>query len=234
MAAAVPVPERATLCVLGVALSAKFSDADSADVVEGLNVSVTVQLPPATTGVPTAQLAAVILKSALLMPETAGALVKFSEAVPVFIRVIITGALVTPCVTDPNPRLAGKLTAGAVPVPLRATLCEGGEALSAKFSVALSAPVIEGVKASVTLQLPLAATWFAVEQVLETMVKSPAFVPITTGLLVNVSGALPAFNRVTICCTLVEPMGTGPNERLAGRLTTGAGAVVPVPVRGTL
>jgi hypothetical protein len=230
----IPVPVRATLCVLGVALSAKFSDADSADVVEGLNVSVTVQLPPATTGVPTAQLAAVILKSALLMPETAGALVKFSEAVPVFIRVIIAGALVTPCVTDPNPRLAGKLTAGAVPVPLRATLWEAGVALSAKFNVALSAAAVEGENVSVTVQLPPAATGDAVEQVAEAIAKSDAFVPVTLGLLVNVRAAVPVFIRVTITCGLVEPRGTEPKAVLAGRLTIGAGAVVPVPISETL
>jgi hypothetical protein len=230
----VPVPVSMTLCELGVALSAKFSEALSPEAVEGLKVSVTVQLPPATTGVPTLHEFAVMEKSALFVPVMAGALVKFNDAVPVFISVTIIGALVTPCVTDPNPRLAGSWTDGAVPVPLSDTLCDPGEALSAKFSVALSPPAIDGENVSVTVQLAPAFTGDAVEQVLETIMKSVAFVPVTPGLLVNVSVAFPVFINVTVICVLVEPLASDPKPRLAGSVTTGAVPVVPVPVSPTL
>ena len=192
------------------------------------------QLPPATTGVPTMQDAAVIVKSALFVPKTAGALVKFRGAVPVFIRVTIMAGLVTPCVTEPNPRLAGTLTDGAVPVPLSGTLWPEGVALSAKFNVALSPTAFEGENVSVTAQLAPAATGDAVEHVLDTIPKSAAFGPVNVGLLVNVSGKLPEFISITTICALVDPFGTAPNAKLAGRLTIGAGTLVPVPLSGTL
>ena len=192
------MPVSPTFWVLGVALSTKLSEADSAEAVDGLKVSVIVQLPPATTGVPTLHDVAMIAKSPLFGPLIPGALVKFSGAVPVFISVTIIEGLVTPCVTDPNPKLAGKLTAGAVPVPLSATLCDAGVALSAKFSDALSPVIVEGEKVRVTTQLLPAATCMAVEQVLDTMVKSAALVPVSAGFAVNISGALPEFINATV------------------------------------
>ena len=201
-----PVPVSITVCVLGVALSTKLSEAFSAAAVDGLNVSVTVQLPPATTALPTVHVVAMMAKSAPFVPETLGALVKLRGAVPVFISVTIIEGLVTPWVTDPNPRLAGTLTDGAVPVPLRDTPWVPGVALSAKFSVALSPATVDGANVSVTVQLAPAATCDAVEQVEDTITKSDAFVPVRFGLLVNVNDALPVFIRVTIIWVLVAPL----------------------------
>src|SRR5208282_827219 len=79
-------PLSATLCELGVALSAKFSDALSMDAVEGLNVSVTVQLAPAATAFAVEQVAPVMAKSAAFAPERPGLLEKLSEALPTFIN----------------------------------------------------------------------------------------------------------------------------------------------------
>ncbi len=117
----VPVPVRETLCVLGVALSVKLRDANSAEVVEGLNVSVTVQLPPAATGDPVTHVAPVMTKSAAFAPETLGLLVKFRGAAPVFISVTVIGPVVTPCMAGPKGRLPGRVTLGAVPVPVSET-----------------------------------------------------------------------------------------------------------------
>jgi len=86
----VPVPDSGTLCEAGVALSAKFNDALSAPVVDGLNVRVTVQLEPAFTGDAVEQVAETIVKSNLLVPPRLGLLVKVSEPVPVFISVTMT------------------------------------------------------------------------------------------------------------------------------------------------
>jgi len=139
-------------------------------------------------------------------------------------------------VTLPNGRDAGKLTTGAVPVPVSVTLCVFGVALSAKFSDAFSARAVEGVKVSATTQLAFAATGDAVEHVVipATIVKSAAFVPISDGLLVKESWAFPVFIRVTVIWALVEPFGTSPKGSDAGRFTTGAGIAEPVPVNGTL
>jgi len=215
-------------------LSEKPNDADSIEAVEGLNVTMTVQLPPATTGVATEQVVAVMAKSAAFVPDTDGAAVKFRGAVPVFISVTVIAALVTPCDCVPNGKLAGRVTAGAVPVPVSETVWGLGTALSAKLRDAFSAALVEGLNVRVTVQLEPAATGEAVEQVAAVIAKSAAFVPVTLGLLVNVSDALPVFISVTVIVGLVVPLGTEPNGSLAGRLTTGAGAPVPVPVSGTL
>jgi hypothetical protein len=103
----VPVPVKLTLCRVGVALSEKVSDAPSAVLNDGRNVTVTVQLPPAATGVPTLHVVTVIVKSELFAPVIPGVLVRSSNAVPVFISVAVFGGLVTPCMTDPNARLGG-------------------------------------------------------------------------------------------------------------------------------
>jgi len=93
----------------------------SAAAVDGLNVRVTVQLPPAATGAAVEQVAAVLVKSAAFAPETTGLDVKLSGAVPVFISVTVIPGLVVPSSCGANGRLAGRVTAGAVPVPVSAT-----------------------------------------------------------------------------------------------------------------
>jgi hypothetical protein len=97
----IPVPERETFCVIGFALSVNTNTAVSILVEEGLNVTLTVHIPPATTGVPTAQPPAppvVRVKSAGFVPMFAGMLmlVKLSGRFPEFIRVTVLGLLVTP------------------------------------------------------------------------------------------------------------------------------------------
>jgi hypothetical protein len=173
----------------------------------------------------TRQVFAVMAKSAALVPETEGGLVKVSEAVPVFMSVTVTGVLAIPCATEPKGTLAGRLTTGAaapeVPVPVKETLCGLLEALSAKVSEALSAAIVDGLKVSITVQVAPAATMLAVEQVELVMTKSAAFAPVTAGLLVKVSGPPPVFFSVTVMTGLVPPCGTEPKAALAGRLTTG-------------
>ena len=103
-------------------MSAKLREALSADVVEGLNVRVTVQLPPATTGDPVAQVIEVMGKSALFGPVRLGLLVKLSDPLPVFISVTVIAPLVVPWGTEPNGSLPGSVTMGAVPVPVSETV----------------------------------------------------------------------------------------------------------------
>ncbi len=104
-------------------MSAKLSAALSPAAVDGLNVIVTVQLPPEATGAAVEQVeAAVLVKSAAFAPVMLGLDVKVSDAFPVFISVTVITALVIPSDCGPNGRVPGRLTAGAVPVPVSETV----------------------------------------------------------------------------------------------------------------
>jgi hypothetical protein len=94
-----------------------------------------------------------------------------------------------------NARVVGdRLATGAVPVPLRLAVCGLPVALSLTDNVALRNPVATGLKVTLMVQLPAAAT--LVPQ-LFVWVKSPGFVPAIEMLLI-VSVALPVFERVTV------------------------------------
>ena len=68
-----------------------------------------------------------------------------------------------------------KLTAGAVPVPLRATVCGEPDASSVIAIVPVNAPATVGAKAAVNVQLAAAAR--VAPQVFDPMVKEDALVP---------------------------------------------------------
>src|SRR5271170_6255994 len=108
-----PPPLSATLCAPGLALSAKFREAVSMDGVEGFRVRVTVQGATAATWLVVEQVILVMEKSIAFAPETEGLELKVSDAEPVFVKVTVMGALVTPSATGPKETLEGKLTAGA-------------------------------------------------------------------------------------------------------------------------
>jgi len=158
---------------------------------------------------------------------------KVSAPLPVFVSVTEKVLLAIPCPVEPNDKLVGTLTAGAVPVPVRVTVCGLPAALSAKLNVADSAAVVEGVKVIITVQLPVGATGVATTQVFAAMLKSAAFGPEMVGVLVKVRLALPVFISVTVRVALVVPLGTRLKGRVVGSVTTGAGAV-PVPERATV
>ena len=88
-----------SVCGLPVALSAIASVADSAAVIEGLNVMLTVQLDPAGTLPPALHvLVLTIVKSAAFAPVMVMPLALiFSAALPVFASVSVIGPLVVPC-----------------------------------------------------------------------------------------------------------------------------------------
>jgi hypothetical protein len=133
---------------------------------------------------------------------------KISGAFPMFVSVTVRGWLVIPCAIGPNIKLAGEnitTGAGGVPVPVSETVCMFGVALSAKTREALSACTVEGVNLRVTVQLDPPGTGLAVEQVALEMAKSAKLVPVTVGLLVNVSDPLPVFISVTVIAGLVTP-----------------------------
>ena len=100
--------------------------------------------------------------------------------------------------------------------------------MSVTVIVAVRLPEAAGVKVTLIVQLPLAAT--ELPQVL-VWAKSPGLVPAMVRLDI-VKAAVPVLLRVTVCATLVELTAWLPKERLPGE-TPAAGAV-PVPDKPTV
>jgi hypothetical protein len=104
-----------------------------------VNVTPTVQVAFATKVAP-AQLPEAKAKSIALAPAKV-TVVMFSVALPLFLTVMVMGALAVPCAAAGNVTVADGVivtagAAGAVPVPLSAALCGLPEALSPICSVA--------------------------------------------------------------------------------------------------
>lgn len=82
-----------------------------------------------------------------------------NDPVPLFVTVICCKALVVPFACVPNESDVGDmLTAGAVPVPARAMLCEEIPAPKLKSSVPFLVPVAVGVNTTFTSHFAPAAT----------------------------------------------------------------------------
>ena len=108
-----------------------------------------------------------------------------------------------------------------MPVPVKLTVCGLPAALSLIESDAVRNPSARGSKTRPSVQLPPAAIVLLTQ--LCVTKKSCQSVPAIVGLEMF-KGALPMFERVTVCVELPDPKFTWPNERLPGvRLTTGAG-----------
>jgi len=198
--AAIPVPVRLTLCRPPAALSVKLTAAVRVPLARGLKVTLTVQLAPAATLVP--QLL-VWAKSPEFVPATAIP-VMLKAALPVLWIVTGCGGLVTPTGSFPSARLVGEaLKAGLVlvPVPERITLCGLPVALSVKVTAAARAPVVVGLKVTLTVQMAPAA--LLAPQLL-VWAKSPEFVPVIA-MLVMLKAALPVLLRVIACGELGAP-----------------------------
>jgi hypothetical protein len=125
--------------------------------------------------------------------------------------------------------VAESVTAGAVPVPLKVTICGLVEALSVSVRLPERLPVAVGVKVTLITQLLLAATDALVLQVvpLAATAKSPVI-----AMLVKDKDALPVLVTVTDVAALVVPMAWLAKVRLvADSETAGAlgGALVVEP-----
>src|SRR5271157_5497338 len=84
---------------------------------------------------------------------------RFSGAVPVFFSVTLCAAAAAPILVAAKVSLVDdRLTAGAVAMPLRETICGEPNALSAIFSEADSVPAVAGLKMTVMAQDLPAAT----------------------------------------------------------------------------
>src|SRR5258705_11485587 len=86
-------------------------------------------------------------------------LVMVSNASPVFVSVTVCAALVVPTLREPKLKLVGeRLTTGAVPVPVRLTICGLPVASSVIVMVPVRVPVAVGVNVTLIVQLAPAAT----------------------------------------------------------------------------
>src|SRR5581483_2175306 len=199
-----------------VALSRILSVPVRVPVAVGSKVTLMVQLAPAPTELPQV----LVCAKSPLVPM----LVMLKEAVPVFLRVTGRAELVVPSPWAGNVKLvADKLTAGAVPVPVRPIDCGLPVALSLMVTVPVRAPVAAGAKVTLIVQLAPAATELPQVWV---CAKSPLAV-----MLVIVKIEVLVFFTVTDCAALVVPSGWLPNVRFGGVKLTVAGGVVPVPVK---
>jgi hypothetical protein len=118
----------------------------------------------------------------------------------------------------------------AAPVPVRLAVCVEPVALSATLSVAVSVPVVVGVKVTTMLQFAAAAS--VLPQVVVSL-KEEALVPVSD-MEMPVRVALPGLESVMVCdaeevATVVE----GKVSEVGARTASGVGdvPVTPVPVR---
>ena len=194
VADAVPVPVRATVCGVPVALSATERLAVRAPVAAGLNSTETVQLAAAASEVP--QVVADFRNEVALVPVTVSE-VSVTAPVPVFFTVTNCAAVVEPTDVDAKARLAGDsetVNVAAVPVPVRATVCGEPVALSATDRLAVFAPADAGLNSTETVQLADAAS--EVPQVVADFTNEVALAPVMVSD-VRVTADVPVFFTVT-------------------------------------
>ena len=143
-----PVPDRATVCGEPAALFAIDSVAEKLPAADGVNVTLTVQEAPAARVPPHGLLPDVIAKSVGLVPAIDMPVI-VNVAFPLFVRVTVVAALVTPIVwLAKATELGARVTAGAgggVPVPVSVDVCGEPAALSATSRVAVKLAAEAGV-----------------------------------------------------------------------------------------
>lgn len=115
---------------------------------------------------------------------------------------------------------------GAVPVPVRVTVCGLLIALSAMLRVPVAAPNATGVKVTPTRQFAPAA--MLIPQVLLAMAKG---LPVDMEMPVSVSAVLSLLVTVTVFTALVLATASEPKLRLLEETVTGA---LPLPVTATV
>jgi hypothetical protein len=229
IATSVPVPLRLTVWVLPTVaplLSVKVSVAVALPVTVGANVTPTAQVPAGATAAPV-QVFELMAKLAAFVPESA-TVATFNVAPPELVTVMTCAGAVDPITVAPNVTDAeDRVASGAVPLPLRDTVCGLPEALSVKVSVAEAAPVTVGLKVRPTTQVALGAT-LAPLQVLVATANSEAFAPPNTTVEI-LSAMLPPLVTVSVIGALVVPISWLLKLTLAGDAENVA--AVPVPLK---
>jgi hypothetical protein len=131
-----PVPLRFTVCGLVSAASVNVSAPVADPSAVGVNITLTVHVPPAATLVP--QVLLEIAKGPLI--ET---LLRLSATFSRLVNVTVLATLVSFTAMFPNLRLVGDKLTGLLPLPERLTVCV--PALSAIVTVPLADPNAVGV-----------------------------------------------------------------------------------------
>ena len=148
----VPVPVRLTVCGLPLALSTMLTEAVRLPVAAGVNVTLIVQLPFAATELPHVLVTAKSPGSVPAVPIV----VIVKAWFPVLVRVTDCAALVVPRFWLPKVRApVERATAGAVPVPVRASASGLLWRLSAMLTVAVRVPEAVGENFTTIVQLAL-------------------------------------------------------------------------------
>ena len=172
-------------------MSAMVTKAARPPLAAGVKVTLIVQFAPAATELPQVL---VCIKSPALVPVMAR-LEIVKAALPVLVRVTACAVLVVPTDWLPKERLAGaRLTAGAVPVPVRLTVWGLPTALSAMVSEGARLPLADGVKVTLIVQLAPAAT---LDPQLLVCAKSPGLVPVSA-MLEMLKAEFPVLFRVMV------------------------------------
>lgn len=145
---------------------------------------------------------------------------------PVLVTLIVWVRLEAPTSTSPKSWLVGEtVTAGLVPVPLRARVGAGPLALLGMVTVPAFEPVLVGRKVAVNVQeLPAAID-------VESQVLLTANCPVTD-TVPTTSAMVPVFVIVNDCAGLVVPNGCSPKSWLALLMTMAGNP--PVPLSATV
>ena len=117
-----PVPLSAMVCGLPLALSVKFSEALRLPAADGVNATLTAQVPLSVTVAPE-QVSALLAKSLAFVPPNV-TVETVRLAVPVLVTATVCGVLVAPTFCGLNVRLVGEKETGGAAIPVRAVVPE--------------------------------------------------------------------------------------------------------------
>jgi len=145
-----PEPDRLTVCGLLEALSAKVSVPLAAPTAVGENVTPTWQRAPA---------ARLVVQVLLEIANGAAVVMEVIDSATdcMFVRVTVLAELVAPTTVELKLRLFEDNVTGALPLPLRFTVCGLVAALSVKVRVPVALPNAVGLNVTPTVQVAPAA-----------------------------------------------------------------------------
>jgi hypothetical protein len=227
----VPVPFRGTSWVPPGALSTISNRALKVPVVDGVNVTLTLQVleAPLVVNLAPEQVSAVLEKSLTFVPPiTTSEMARVAE--PLLVTVSVIAGLAVFSIWVKFKLAEERPTIDCVPVPIIGIDWELPGPLSVKFSEALRLPVEDGVNVTLTLQEPPEITDAPV-QVSVPLEKSLAFVPL---IATNEMPRLPVPLLVTVSVRAELVVLMGWPLKFNGEVENPTAGSVPVPVKATV
>jgi hypothetical protein len=199
-----PLPDNDAFCGLLLAVSEIASVPVCVPVTVGVNVVLIVHLPLA---------ARVALQVLVWAKSPVVAMLEIVTAVlRLLVSVKITGVLVVPKVTLPNPRTVGDNVTGSTPVPVKVAACGLLPAFPLTVKVPVAPPVVLGVNVMLIVHLVPAPS--PLPQVLVCPKGTLA------AMLEMVSLAVPVLVNVILLTPLVVATTWFPNAKVAGERDT--------------